>query len=495
MHSHSSRREFLKAAGACVAGAALARGAFADAERPNILLIMSDEHNSTVMGCAGNSIANTPSLDRLAKDGVLFENCYCNSPLCVPSRLSFTSGKYVSRVGAWNNDCWLPSDEYPSVARLLNGGGYESYLCGKMHYDRTRRYGFTEIGGEMNRTFKTGRGERRGADDLAPAARISERFDDFHAGDNSTVLSHDRAVTAGVSEFLSGRETGGKPFFLLAGYIAPHFPLIVPEALWEKYKGRVPLPEIPEGYLDSLPLNYRHLRTGFRLREVPSDTVRRGRELYYALTEWIDTEIGKTLSALENSPHGKNTVVIYTSDHGENMGEHGMWWKNCLYDSAARVPLIVSWPARWAGGQRRTEVCSLVDVASTVVSLSGAEVPADWDGDSMLGWLDGKGAWKDRAISEYYAHNIASGYVMLREGAYKYVYHCPADGHHPAERELYCLKDDPGELRNLAAEAGQQERLKAMHDALLFELGEHPDETEKRCRADYAKGYGRADRS
>ena len=116
---------------------------------------MSDEHNASVMGCAGNSIANTPNLDRLAARGVFFENCYCNSPLCVPSRLSFTSGKYVSRVGAWNNDCWLPSDAYPSVARLLNGAQYESFLCGKMHYDRTRRYGFKEIGGEMNRSFKT----------------------------------------------------------------------------------------------------------------------------------------------------------------------------------------------------------------------------------------------------------------------------------------------------------------------------------------------------
>jgi len=494
MYFNTTRRDFLKAAGACVAGAALSREAHAAPERPNILLIMSDEHNASVMGCAGNSIANTPNLDRLAARGVFFENCYCNSPLCVPSRLSFTSGKYVSRVGAWNNDCWLPSDAYPSVARLLNGAQYESFLCGKMHYDRTRRYGFTEIGGEMNRSFKTGRGGRRKADDLEPVKGISERFDEFHTGENSSVLSHDRAVTTGVSAFLAERDAGASPFFLLAGYLAPHFPLIVPEAFWKKYEGKVPLPEIPEGYLETLPLNYKHLRIGFNMEDAPEEIVRRGRELYYALTEWVDTEIGKILSALDASPHGDNTVVIYTADHGENMGEHGLWWKNCLFNTAARVPLIVSWPARWAGGQRRTEVCSLVDVAATLAALAGTEAPPDWDGDSMLGWLDGEGGWKDRAVSEYYAHNIASGYVMYREGAYKYVYHCPPDETHPCERELYCLKDDRGELHNLAGDPGQQERIAAMHAALLAELGEAPDETEKRCRADYAKGYDRKER-
>lgn len=488
---NTSRREFLKTAGACVAGASLSNYVSADSERPNILLIMSDEHNATLMGCAHNQLARTPALDRLAGKGIVFENCYCNSPLCVPSRLSFTSGKYASRVGAWNNDCWLPSDTYPSVARIANDAGYESFLCGKMHYDRTRRYGFTEIGGEMNQAFKTGHGNRRKATDLAPNGKISGRFNDFHTGDKSNVLNHDRAVTAGVETFLSKRDANAKPFFLVAGYLAPHFPLIVPEDFWKKYEDNVSLPDIPEGYLDHLPLNYKHLRNGFEMENVPDAVVRRGRELYYALTEWVDVEIGKILAALESGPHGENTIVIYTSDHGENMGEHGLWWKNCLFNTAARVPLIVSWPARWPGGQRRTEACSLVDVASTVAALVGAQAPGDWDGDSMLEWINGQGDWKDRAVSEYYAHNIASGYAMLREGDYKYVYHCPPDEGYSPERELYCLKEDPGELRNLAGLPESQERITAMHDALLKELGEHPDETEKRCRADYAKGYER----
>ncbi len=168
-----------------VFAAALAINA-AGAERqghPNILVIMSDEHNASVLGCYGNKIIRTPNLDSLASRGVVFESCYCNSPLCVPSRLSFTAGKYASRVGAWSNNCRLPADS-PSLPRMLNAAGYESFLCGKMHYDATCRYGFTEIGGNMNRSHMTGSGDRRPADKLNPAPGYSERFVDFHPGDN-----------------------------------------------------------------------------------------------------------------------------------------------------------------------------------------------------------------------------------------------------------------------------------------------------------------------
>jgi choline-sulfatase len=461
--------------------------------RPNILVIMSDEHNANVLGCYGNKIIRTPNLDRLAAGGVVFDTAYTNAPLCVPSRLSFTAGKCASRVGAWNNDCWLPSADYPSVARIMNAAGYESFLCGKMHYDRTRRYGFTEIGGTMNASFKTGRGDRRRPDDLKSAG-LSGRFRNFHAGDNSSVLNHDRRVTAGAVEFLSHRKPTDKPFFLLVGYLAPHFPLIVPEPYWDHYKGKVPGPEIPAGLLDSLPLNYKHLRAGLKTVNVPPDTVRKGRELYYGLTEWVDNEAGKTLKALADSGLADNTVVIYTTDHGENMGEHGLWWKNAMYDSATRVPLIISWSKRWSGGQRRAGVCSLVDVVQTIAELGRANVPADWNGSSLGGILDDpKAPWKDLAVSEYYGHSIASGYVMFRQGPFKYVYHTPPDDKHASERELYDLRSDPGEIHSLAGDPAQAARIRRMHAALVKELGEEPDKTELRCRADYARGYDRAE--
>jgi len=377
----------------------------------------------------------------------------------------------------------------------MNAAGYESFLCGKMHYDRTRRYGFTEIGGNMNNGYKTGKGKRRDADNLTPQDGLSRRFDDFHTGDDSSILKHDRKVTAGTIEFLNNRKDSDKPFFMLAGYLAPHFPLIVPQKYWELYKDRVPMPEIPQGHLESQVRNYKHLRIGFNVENVPDEIVRKGRELYYGLTQWLDEEVGKVLTVLGNSKVADNTVVIYTTDHGENMGEHGLWWKNCMYEHASRVPLIVNWPARWTGGQRRTQACSLLDVAQTIAELGGADVPGDWNGESMVRWLDNpENKWKDIAVSEYYSHNIVSGNVMIRMGNYKYVYHTPADADHPAERELYDLKTDPGEFDNLAGRKKYRRRVRMMHAALVKEIGEHPNDTEQRCRADYARGYSRRDK-
>ena len=175
------------------------------------------------------------------------------------------------------------------------------------------------------------------------------------------------------------------------------------------------MPEIPPGFLESLPLNYKHLRRGFGLVDVDPGTVRRGRELYYGFSEWVDAEIGKVLTALEKSPFARDTVVIYTTDHGENIGEHGLWWKNCMYEHAAHIPLLVSWPQRWAGGQRRRGACAHVDVVRTVAEIGGAEVPGDWNGTSLVRWLDDpKTPWKDRAVSQYYAHNIASTGTVTR---------------------------------------------------------------------------------
>jgi len=491
------RREFLQDLGAGAVSLALpgCEGAGVlkrpNKGRPNILVIMSDEHNASVTGCYNNPLIKTPNLDALARQGIVFESCYCNSPLCVPSRLSFTSGKYISRIGAWSNTCWLPSEDYPSLARIMNAAGYESFLCGKMHYDRTRRYGFTEIAGNMNNNLKTGKGGRRKADNLEPKPGISTRFNGFHPGD-SFVLEHDRKVTAGVLDFLQKRQTGDKPFFLFAGFLAPHFPLIVPEQYWQQYKCKVPLPVIPPGHLTEQPMNYKHLRIGFNLEDAPEDIVRKGRELYYGLTQWVDAQIGQVLTALQNSDVAENTIVIYTADHGENMGEHGLWWKNCMYEHAARVPLIVSWPKRWKSGQRREQACSLVDVVQTIAEIAQAQTPEDWNGDSMLEWLDEpKSKWKDTAVSEYYAHYIASGFAMLRKGPYKYVYHTPADAKHPAQRELYNLQQDPGEFTNLAHKPEQKQRLQQMHKLLVRELGRDPDETEQICRADYAHSYHR----
>jgi choline-sulfatase len=494
------RRDFIKGTAASLAAVTLgSRNAFAIGRtnsKPNILLIMSDEHNPRVTGCYGNKLVQTPNIDSLAEHGVRFENHYCNSPLCVPSRSSLTSGKYCSRVAVWNNACELPSADIPSLPHVLNNAGYESLLCGKQHYDFSRRYGFTEIAGNFNNDYKTGKGKRIAPDDLEQT-ELSPRFKEFHPGDDGSSVEHDRHVTAGAIEFLSTRQADDRPFFLFTGYLAPHFPLIVPQEYWDRYKGKVEMPVIPEGYLDNLPLNYKHLRSSFGLIGAPDETIRRGRELYYGMTDWVDGEIGKVLETLRsNKEIAENTVIIYASDHGENMGEHGLWWKNSMHEDSAHVPLIISWPKRWAPDQRRTGASSHVDLVKTIADIAGGHTPDDWNGTSMLPWLDNeKHSWKDYAVSEYYAHNIASGYVMARSGDWKYTYHTVMDNQHPAQRELYNLAVDPHEFTNLAGLPEHAKRIQEMHQRMVKEVGGDPDETEQRARHDLAKGYERTDQA
>jgi choline-sulfatase len=493
------RRELLQNTFAVIASASLggnrAFGISRLPKKPNILWIMSDEHNSRIAGCYGNTLIQTPNIDSLAERGVRFANHYCNSPLCVPSRASLTAGKYCSRVNVWNNECELPAADIPTLPRALNAAGYESYLCGKQHYDFTRRYGFKEIGGNFNNNFKSGTGFRIPADDLSQSG-LSPRFKEFHAGDNGYSVRHDRAVTTGAVDFLQKRAAADKPFFLYAGYLAPHFPLTVPQANWDRYKGKLDLPDIPEGYLDHLPLNYKHLRASFGLVGTPDDVTVRGRELYYGLTDWVDGQIGQLLAALRQNPAiAENTVIVYSSDHGENMGEHGLWWKNSMHEDSSHVPLIVSWPQRWKAGQVRSGVSSHVDLVKAVVEIGGGRPEEDWNGHSLLPLLDNpRHAWKDYAVSEYYAHNVASGYVMARSGPWKYTYHTIIDQHHPAQRELYNVDEDPKEFTNLADRPEHAPRIAHMHQEMVKEVGGDPDETEQRARAQLARGYGRTDK-
>ncbi|WP_081452810.1 sulfatase-like hydrolase/transferase [Verrucomicrobium spinosum] len=466
---------------------------------PNIIVIMTDEHNASVMGCAGDKVARTPHLDALAERGVLFDAHYCASPICTPSRQSFTTGKYVSGHRVWSNTPGVPEGT-PSLARILNAAGYDSYLNGKMHYKGGMTHGYQIISEKDGRITpgKEPGAERaaRGSNAIKPrqrlaAGRFEDRGDELgeefeHAGEHADmdefvdVVRRDHAI-----KFLKERGAdNNKPFFLTIGFIAPHYPLVAPPEYLEHFRDKVPFPEVPPGYVDTLPLNYRHLRNDRKFERVPPALAKRALEGYYARVEWIDDQIGMVLEALKNSRFAENTVVIYTSDHGENLGEHGLWWKNCMFDSGARVPLIVSWPSRWKGGQHRTGACGVLDLVQTIAAIGGAQVPSDWKGVSMIPWLDDHSApWRDLAVSEYYASYVASGFAMIRQGDWKYVYHTRADELHGPERELYNLREDPRELHNLAGKEENMPRMEAMHKAMVEETGEDPEVTEARWRA------------
>lgn len=464
-------------------------------DRPNILFIMTDEHNARVMGAAGDKIVRTPNLDALAASGILFNTQYCSSPICMPSRHSLTTGKYVSGHKVWSNDGGVPEGA-PTLPRVLSAAGYESFLVGSMHYKADETHGFNIINDRFGRL--------RPAVDAAPAAkapklrarprlpagvfpdqtgRLAKEFDRAgEADENPSPVDVPRRNNA--IRFLRERPADSKPFFTVVSLIAPHYPFIAPEEYLGHYRGKVPFPVVPPGLVDKLPLNYKHMRNTRQFESVPPEIEKRALEAYYARVEWIDHQIGLILDALKSSPFADNTVVVYTTDHGENMGEHGMWMKCCVYDASSRVPLIMSWPGRWKGGQQRTGACGSVDLVQTIADIGGAKIPADWNGVSMLPWLDDANhAWRDLAVCEYYGLDIASGLVMIRQGDWKYVYHTRADGSHGPERELYNIARDPKEFHNLASDPTNDARMKAMHAALIKETGEDPEKTEARCRA------------
>lgn len=177
------------------------------------------------------------------------------------------------------------------------------------------------------------------------------------------------------------------------------------------------------------------------------------------------------------------------------MGDHGLWWKNAMYDCSAKVPLIVSWPNRWCGGERRTEVCSLLDVIQTIGDIGKADVPEDWDGQSMVELLNKEDTpWRDYAVSEYYAHNIGAGHCMIRKGQYKYVYFNKIDDNNGVERQLFNMIEDPQEFNNLIEDEAYDELVEELHALLVKELGREPREIEKKESRDIINGQHCFDR-
>ena len=334
-------------------------------KQPNIVLIVSDEQNANMIGCMGDPYIHTPNLDALAANGILMDNHYCASPISGPSRQTLTMGKYVSSHNVWGNNRQVCPNNTVSLPRLMQAVGYDVVLSGGMKY-QGMNYGFNTYNKEKGAIIPA-RNREKAPELCVPQARksrlsngvgvfrdngdeLDKEFTKMGATDMSDYV--DVARLDNALAFIQSRKEAksDKPFFLLVGFMAPHYPLQSTPELIAKYKGRVPMPEIPDGYLETLPLNYKHLRNERKFENVPDDVVRTAREAYYAKVEWGDQQVGKLIDAIRNSELSDNTIIIYTSDHGENLGEHGLWWKNCLYDPAAKVPLIFNFPKRWKGG-------------------------------------------------------------------------------------------------------------------------------------------------
>ena len=434
---------------------------------PNILLIMSDEHAPQYSATYGHPLVKTPNMNRLAEMGTTFQNTYCNSPLCGPSRMSFMTGRYIHHIRAYDNATPLPSDTI-TWPHLLRSVGYDVVLSGKQHFVGTDQlHGFeAQLSRDLHAELWTKNGVLKGtpnwANGIVDAKQPWGGLAKAGPG-HTTELEVDDHVEEATLAYLRDPERKNKPWCINASFIAPHFPLIAPQRFWDMYPlDEIDLPDIPPDHLENQHPVYQRMRRAFGCADFPEELVRRGRAGYYALITYLDEKIGRLIDCLEETGQLENTLIIHTSDHGEMNGEHGMWRKSNFYDASARIPLQMAWHGVIAQNKRINETVSLVDVIATLADITNTTTITPLDGDSLLPFMTtGDPTWKDEAFSEYLAHGVKRPMAMLRQGDYKFNYSL---GDAP---ELYDLVNDPNEFTNLANDPTHQERIQNMQSHLL----------------------------
>jgi arylsulfatase len=478
-----NRRAFLGAGlGAGVSGALAAA-------RPNILLFCTDQQRFDTLHALGNANIRTPNLDRLVSQGVAFTNAYCQTPICTPSRASFLTGCYPSTLHVTRNgNQFFPSHLAPRlISRMLTEAGYDCGMVGKFHlsssYQRVEprlddgyrlfewshaprpdwpveQQGYMRWLRDQGVDFKTAYGARR--------------FPDRPTEFNSGIAARHHEVTWCTETAVSWLRGQLKaPWFITVNTYAPHPPFHPPPEFLERIEASsIPLPLWGP---DELRNQAHFSRVDFQSKPRDPSTYpsRYMKAAYYAQIEFVDHSFGQVLDALEATGQGENTLIVFTADHGEAMGDHGLRHKGCrFYEGLAHVPLILSWPARWKA-RRNSALVELTDIVPTLLEAIGLPVP-DWvQGKSLLPLAGGAAdasAHRPFVRCEYHDaldlpdHTHAN---MLRNERYKLVcYHGHAAG------ELYDLEKDPDEFRNLwldpAHGALRQDLMKQLFDAVML---------------------------
>ncbi len=463
----------------------------------NLLILMSDEHNPKIMGCAGNRIIQTPHLDALARSGTRFTSAYTTCPICVPARAAFAVGKYVYQIGYWDN-----ADAYegaiPSWHHYLRERGHTVVSIGKLHFRGAPGddHGFTEeiipmhivdAIGDVKGLVREDIPVRKGGDKMAKLAGPGE----------SPYTVYDREIASRAQIWLHEmakrrvRPGDDKPWVLFVSFVAPHFPLTAPAEWYYRYIDQ----DLPWPKQYDPDVRPHHPFTDDYARVVDYDThfkspedVKRAIAGYYGLVSATDQHIGNILEALRASGLESETRVLYTSDHGDNLGARGLWGKSTMYEESAGVPLIVAGEGIPAGVTRGTP-SSHVDVFPFVFDCVGEPVPNDPSLPGVSLTALAEGFEPDRGvISEYHATTARGGVTMLREGRYKYVHHVL----YPPQ--LFDLENDPEELRDVASDPVYAGALDAMRARLRSMLD--PDEVDaqaKRRQGELLARYGGRD--
>ena len=403
----------------------------------NVIVFMSDEHNPRYASPYGHPFVGTPNMQRLADNGTVFEHAYCPSPLCVPSRSAFLTGKRAHAVQSYGNTRNGIPPETNGIGTILEQQGVHTVFVGKVHaYRPANELGFSETPLANDGAFFFDPAQERSP--LAVRAGSTRRFSEY--GPREAPWGRDVDYMDAAVEWLANRAPAiERPWALYVNLVKPHFPHFCTEALWDLYGDHGDLPS--HGVeADTAQHPYAvDLRTHFELQHVPEEHVRGLRRGYYACVTFIDQQLGRLLSVLETSGLAETTNLIYTSDHGEMLGKFGLWWKCNLLEDAARIPCIAAGPD-FPTGKRIATPVDLHDVQASVFSITGAERPADWHGLPLASLAPDDA---ERVVfSEYHGHGTRAGSFMVRRGPWKLIHNLAAPD------QLFDLDADPEELES-----------------------------------------------
>jgi choline-sulfatase len=482
-----TRRMFAGALGAsfCRTGFSQQRG------RPkNILLLMADQHRPQALGVDGHPVARTPGLDVLARSGVRFDHAYCTNPVCVPSRASLLTGLYTHNHRAYNNATPWPFEK-KTMAHYLGRAGYMTAMIGKMHFVDAQTHGFDyrldfndwmQYLGPKAKLYADELGRRNSGsgnpqiDDLwrdFGDPWIGTREDDGRKG-LVTIGSPSKFEEKDHFESFVTRESirfmknhgAAQPFLLVASYLKPHDPFTPAERFARMFRpedmgipdtwGKVNLETVPK----EIPEAITNDRVTPELKNNP-EAVKQHIAYYYANLAQMDDNAGAVLNALRELKLEDDTIVVYTTDHGEMLGEHGLWQKFVFYEPSVGVPLIFRVPGLTSPGARSQTLVSLAGVVPTLLELCGVSVPSGLDGESVAPDLREPQRTRKTTVFAEYALRSPRAKAMIRGGDYKYCYYSNDIA------ELFNLREDPMEMSNLALGAKHAAKVEEMK-ARLF---------------------------
>lgn len=433
--------------------------------KPNILLLYTDQQRFGTVGALGNGVIQTPALDSLVREGVAFTSAYTASPVCVSARCSLLLGQWAHHTGCTRNMA-MPQDRL-SLMELLAGAGYQTHGVGKMHFvpDNQKLWGFEsrDYSEELSRAPHDAFYQHLLAEGFGhvmdPQGVRSEFYYLPQPSQLPARLHNSHWVADRSLDFLARRDAG-RPFFLWSSFIKPHPPFESPVPWNRLYKApEMPLPHLPSGYEELLTYqNHRQNRYKWRDQGWDLNLVRTIRAQYYAAISFVDYNVGRILDHLRNTGEMDRTLVVFTSDHGELLGDYGSFGKRSMLDSAARVPLLVRYPERFPAGQVVDQVVSTVDVLPTCLEAADLPVPGDRDGADLAGIA--AGTCGRNGVPVQFSHGPDGLYALVTR-EWKYIHSAP-DG-----REWLFARDGALETRSVAGLAPYEGTLREMRSRLI----------------------------